>query len=124
MYNKAHRGTGVGQTIPLAEPRLLHMRQVTVRGLWNSARQPVLSSLALGLVTVFSYNFHVNPATVVLMYALVVAVQSLAAGFISSAIVSVIAAGCLAYFFFPPILSLRISDPANVLALFAFLIFA
>ena len=84
----------------------------------------MLSSLALVLVAVFSYNFHANLATVVLMYALVVALQSLAAGFISSAIVSAIAAGCLAYFSFPPIFSFRISDPANLVAFFAFLIVA
>jgi K+-sensing histidine kinase KdpD len=100
------------------------MRDVTVRGLRNRARQLALCNLALGLVTVFGYNLHINPATVVLMYVLIVMLQSLGAGFISSAIVSAIAAAYLAYFFFPPIFSFRISDPANVLALFAFLIVA
>jgi PAS domain S-box-containing protein len=98
------------------------MRQGAVQGLRSSARRLALSSLALGLVTLFSYKLHINSTTVVLMYLLIAVLESLAGGFISSAIVSVLAAACLAYFFFPPIFSLRISDPLNLLAFLTFLI--
>jgi signal transduction histidine kinase len=46
---------------------------------------------------------------------------SLTGGFVASAIVSIVAVGCLAYFFAPPILSFRVDDPLNVVAIVAFL---
>jgi two-component system, OmpR family, sensor histidine kinase KdpD len=82
------------------------------------------SSLATAVLTFASYKLHFNTATVVLLYLLVVVWQSLAGGFIASAIIAVAAAACLDFFFLPPILSLRISDPFNVLALFVFLVIA
>jgi hypothetical protein len=84
----------------------------------------VLSSLALVLVAVFSYNFHANLATVVLMYALVVALQSLAAGFISSVIVSQSLRGAWPI---PPFLRysrFELAIQPTLLRFFAFLIVA
>jgi two-component system, OmpR family, sensor histidine kinase KdpD len=82
------------------------------------------SSIAIAALTFASYQLHFNAATVVLLYLLVVVLQSLAGGFLASAIIAVAAAGCLDFFFLPPILSFQISDPFNVLALFVFLAIA
>jgi two-component system, OmpR family, sensor histidine kinase KdpD len=82
------------------------------------------SSLAIAALTFASYRLHFNAATVVLLYLLVIVLQSLAGGFLASAIIAVAAAGCLDFFFLPPILSFQISDPFNVLALFVFLAIA
>jgi two-component system, OmpR family, sensor histidine kinase KdpD len=87
-------------------------------------RSAVASSLAVALLTLTGYKLHVNSATVVLLYLLVVVLQSLAGGFVGSLIVALEAAACLDYFFLPPILSFRISDPLNVLALSVFLVIA
>ncbi|MGA3236485.1 MAG: ATP-binding protein [Bryobacteraceae bacterium] len=82
------------------------------------------SSLAIAALTFGSYQLHFNAATVVLLYLLVIVLQSLAGGFLASAIIAVAAAGCLDFFFLPPILSFQISDPFNILALFVFLAIA
>ena len=80
-----------------------------------------MGGLTLALVTFFSFKLQLNPAAVALIYVLVVALHSLTGGLIFSSIVSVMAAACLAYFFFPPAFSFRSSDPLNVVALFVFL---
>jgi PAS domain-containing protein len=41
--------------------------------------------------------------------------------FLLSAVLSLIAVGCLAYYFSPPIFSFRVSDPLNAVAIIAFL---
>src|SRR5262249_10158497 len=100
---------------------VLLMRQSGVPELRNSARLLTLGGLALGLVTIVCYQLHINCPTVVLMYVLIAVLQSLAGGFILSAIFSTLAATCLVFFFFPPIFSFRVSDPLNVVASFVFL---
>src|SRR4051812_32338814 len=60
------------------------MRQGAVQALRNRARGLGLSSLALGLVTIFSYKLHINSPTVLLMCAFTAVLQSLICGFISS----------------------------------------
>jgi hypothetical protein len=81
-------------------------------------------SIALPLVTVFSYKFHLHAATVVWLYLLIVVLQSLAGGVMTSAVVAAAAGVCLAYFFSSSISSFRIDDPLTWLALFTFLVMA
>jgi two-component system, cell cycle sensor histidine kinase and response regulator CckA len=83
-----------------------------------------LTSLALALVAAIGYRFQLNAAVVVLLCLLITVLHALTAGFLSSAIVSIMAGACLVYFFFPPIFSFRIDDPLDVLALFVFLVIA
>jgi two-component system sensor histidine kinase KdpD len=56
------------------------------------------------------------------LYLFVVVLQSLTGDFVSSAIVSVLAAGCLDYFFVPPLFSFEVTGPRNVAALISFLV--
>ena len=67
------------------------------------------------------FRLQLNLATAALLYLIVVVLLSLSGSFIASVVVSVIAVGCLAYFFAPPILSFRVDDPLNVVAIIAFL---
>jgi PAS domain S-box-containing protein len=100
----------------------MHSRKF--RRVRHGAARLALGSVAVALVTIVSYKLHLNPATVVLLYLTVVLLQSLIGGFIVSVIVSFSAAACLDYFFFFPILSLKIIDPLNVGALFICLVIA
>jgi two-component system sensor histidine kinase KdpD len=92
--------------------------------LWQQSRRALLSTCVIVLLSVASQKLQFNTATVVLLYLLVIVLQSLAGGFLSSSVVAVFAAACLDFFFLPPLLSLRIADPFNILALFVFLIIA
>src|SRR5215469_4455149 len=98
------------------------MRLQSIHGIWTSARQLALSGLALCFATFVSYKLQFSTPTVVLIYLFIAVLQSLGGGFISAAIVSLLAAACLDYFFLPPTPAFGISDPLDIAALFAFLI--
>jgi two-component system sensor histidine kinase KdpD len=100
------------------------MRLRNAQKLWRQCQSAAASSLVIALLSVAAYKFHFNSATVVLLYLLVIVLQSLAGGLFPSVIVAVVAAASLDFFFLPPLLSLRISDPFNLLALFVFLTIA
>jgi two-component system, OmpR family, sensor histidine kinase KdpD len=89
--------------------------------LWQQCRQAAVSSLALVAVSFAGYRLHLNASTAILLCLLIVVWQSLGNGFAVSAVVSLVAAACLDFFFLPPILSLRITDPVNILAFVVFL---
>jgi len=88
---------------------------------WRSAAQCLFGGIGLASVTLICFRLQLNLATVALLYLIVVVLASLNGGFVSSAVVSLIAVGCLAYFFAPPIFSFRVDDPLNVVAIIAFL---
>jgi two-component system sensor histidine kinase KdpD len=100
------------------------MRRRNTRHYWQQCWQATVSGLAIAVVTFSCYKLHFNAATVVLLYLLVIVWQSLAGGFALSATVAMIAAVCLDFFFLPPLLSLRIADPLNVLAFLVFVVIA
>ena len=105
----------------MGDNELIFMRPRTTRRSW---RQAAVSGLAIALVTFSCYKLHFNAATVVLLYLLVIVWQSLAGGFTLSAAIALIAAACLDFFFLPPLLSLRIADPLNILAFVVFAVIA
>lgn len=75
-----------------------------------------------GLVTLICYVVGANLAIAGFCYLMVVVLQSLLGNFASSAVVSVLCATCLDYFFIPPLFSFRISDITDSLAAVVFLI--
>jgi two-component system sensor histidine kinase KdpD len=91
---------------------------------WRQCQSAAASSIAIALLTLVSYRFHINNATIVLFYLLVVVVQSLTGGIVASVIVAVVAAGCLDFFFLPRPLSFRVDNPIDVVALIVFPIMA
>ena len=83
-----------------------------------------VSGIAIALLTFTGYKLHFNNATIVLLLLLVVVLQSLTGRVITSVIVAMAAAGCLDFFFLPPILSFRVDDPIDGLALSVFVVVA
>jgi two-component system sensor histidine kinase KdpD len=87
----------------------------------NDGAQFVLGALALGAVTLVCYPLHLDLTIPALLYLLVVVLQSLAGGFATTAITSLIAIGCLDYFFVPPLLNWGIARPIDGVALVVYL---
>jgi Domain of unknown function (DUF4118) len=90
---------------------------------WMSPVRPAGASIALTLITILGYKFHLNATAVVSLYLLIVVLQSLVGGVMTSAVLTAAAGACLLYFF-PPTFSSRIDDPLNQVALFIFLVVA
>jgi signal transduction histidine kinase len=88
---------------------------------WRSAAMCLFGGIGLASVTLVCFRLQLNLATAALLYLMVVVLLSLKGSFVSSVVVSVIAVWCLAFFFAPPILSFRVDDPLNVVAIMAFL---
>lgn len=91
----------------------------------RATRNPVVMA-SLGIVAVAAltwgcFNLHVDFATAIPLYLLVVVLQSLSGNFAWSAAVSALAVGCLDYFFVEPVFTFRIATPLNAFALIAFL---
>src|ERR1700720_2044781 len=76
----------------------------STRSLRRQCAHAAVSGLAIVVVTFSGYELHVNGATAALLCLLVVVWQSLEDGFAISAAVSLFAAGCLDFFFLPPLL--------------------
>ena len=55
---------------------------------WLQTARVLISAAAIAVVSLVSYRLHFGVATVVLLYLLVIVLQSLAGGFISSAIIA------------------------------------
>jgi two-component system sensor histidine kinase KdpD len=85
------------------------------------AVQVALGSAGVALLTFVCFQAHLNFSLPCLFFLLLVVLQSLYGGFAASAVVSVIAAVCLEYFFIPPVLEWQINDPEYAVALLAYL---
>jgi two-component system sensor histidine kinase KdpD len=100
------------------------MEQGHARALMKSARHALFGAFAVALLTFFCFRVHLDLASAIPLYLLVVVLQSLTGDFRSSAIVAVLSTGCLDFFFTEPLFSLRMANPLNALALLAFLVTA
>jgi two-component system, OmpR family, sensor histidine kinase KdpD len=83
--------------------------------------QSAIGLAAAGAITAVGYKLGAGIPIAGCLYLLLVVVESVFASFVCSAIVSVIAIGCLDYFFVPPLFTLRISHPLDAIALMTFL---
>jgi PAS domain S-box-containing protein len=87
----------------------------------RSAPQSFLAIIALAGLTFACFRLHLNISTVGFLYLIVIVLLSLAGDYVASVVTSAVAAVCLAYFFAPPIFSIRVDDPLNIVAIIAFL---
>jgi two-component system sensor histidine kinase KdpD len=85
------------------------------------ARQVAPGALAIALVTLALFRKQADFAIPMLLYLLVVVVQSLRGGLASAVFVSVIAVASLDFFFIPPVLEWQIYDPKDGVALLTYL---
>ena len=89
---------------------------------WRSAALCLFDVIGLALVTLICFRLRFGLATTSLLYLIVVVLLSLKGSFISSAVASVLAVGCLDYFFTAPLFTFGKNDLPNVVAITVFLI--
>src|SRR4051795_10401520 len=77
---------------------------------------------ALAAVTAAGHAIHLNPSTVGFAYLIVVLLISVWGGLLMGTVSSVVATLCYNFFFFPPLYTFTIEQPANWFALAAFLV--
>jgi len=80
--------------------------------------------MAVALLTLICFEVHLDLASVLPLYMLLVVVQSMTGDFLSAVILSLLSAGCLDFFFTPPLFTLYINNALNVIALVAFVLTA
>jgi two-component system, OmpR family, sensor histidine kinase KdpD len=97
---------------------------VQVRTLGETVKRVGLGSFAVTLLTLVCFEAHLDFASVIPLYTLLVVSQSLTGDFRASATVAVVSAACLDFFFTEPLFSWRVTHPLNALALVAFLVTA
>jgi signal transduction histidine kinase len=87
----------------------------------RSATLCLLGVIVLAALTSVCFRLQIDITTAGFLYLIVIVLLSLAGNLICSIITSIVAAGCLDYFFTPPIFSFRVDNPLNVAAIVAFL---
>jgi C4-dicarboxylate-specific signal transduction histidine kinase len=88
---------------------------------WRVTAQCLSGSIALAVLTFICFRLGLNLATAAFLYLTIIVLLSLQGTLFSSAVVSLIGVGCLAYYFAPPIFSFRVRDPFNLAAIILFL---
>jgi len=106
---------------PRAASENLVLRSQNYR-FWRMGALCLSGTVAIALITYICFRLHLDLATTAFLYLIIVVLLSLQGSFLSGAVVSLIAGGCLAYYFIPPFFSFRISDPVDAVAIIAFLI--
>ena len=91
-------------------------------GSWRFLLRALPGVIVAAAVTLICFGLGLSLPVAGFCYLMVVVLQSLAGDFRSSAVVSVLCAACLDYFFVPPFFSFRISDSSDKLALIMFLV--
>jgi two-component system sensor histidine kinase KdpD len=96
-------------------------------GYWKAAqfrfgvlRGCLAGAAAVALVTLFAFRLNLNISTSGSLYFLIVVMVSVIWGFWEASVTSLIAVNCLNYFFVPPVLTWRVSDPQDWVALATF----
>ena len=82
----------------------------------------IAAIICLAAVTAAGHAIHLNPSTVGFAYLIVVLLISVWGGLLIGTVSSVLATLCYNFFFFPPLYTLTIEQPANWFALAAFLV--
>jgi two-component system sensor histidine kinase KdpD len=82
----------------------------------------IATLIALAVITAGGTAGHLNPSTMGFAYLLVVLLISVRGGLLAGALASLVATLCYNFFFFPPLYTFTIENPANWFALVAFLI--
>jgi len=75
---------------------------------------------AVALLTFCAFRLNLNLSTSGFLYLLIVVMVAVVWGFWEASVTSLIAVNCLNYFFVPPVLTWRVSDPQNWIALATF----
>ena len=87
---------------------------------WRTTAQTIAGTLAVGLITAVCYRAQLSSGIPAFLFLLVVVTQSVFGGFLPAAVVSVVAVGCVDYFFIPPVLEWQITDPIDAVGLLTY----
>jgi PAS domain S-box-containing protein len=79
-------------------------------------------TIALAVATWVCFKLGFNSATTAFVYMIIIVLLSLMDSFISSAVFSIIAVGCLNFFFVEPVFTFQVADAQDVATLVAFII--
>jgi two-component system sensor kinase FixL len=93
------------------------MQRFKMNGWWRTTALCALGTLAVALLTFLAFRLHLGFGVASFCYLLLVVLQSLSGNFISSALTSLLAVGCLDYFFTEPFLSFEVMSPFDTLGL-------
>ncbi len=98
------------------------MQRFKMHGWWRTTALCALGLLGAVALTLLAYRLRLGFGVASFCYLLLLVLQSLSGDFLSSALVSLAAVGCLDYFFTDPILSFEVMSPFDTLGLISFLI--
>jgi PAS domain S-box-containing protein len=84
------------------------------------AMRCLLYGIVLALLTFVCFSLGLSLTTAAFVFLTAIVLLSLRAGFISAAIFSIVAVGCLDYYFSPPIFSFQFDYPQDAVVLTAF----
>jgi signal transduction histidine kinase len=104
-----------------AREKMTMMTTTAIHTVWRSAKPGLLGAIGLALVTFICFRLQVGLATAALLFLMVVVLMSLKGNFVSSTVVSVLAVGCLDYFFTTPLFTLGMNDLPSYVAMIVFL---
>jgi PAS domain S-box-containing protein len=91
---------------------------------WRTVAECLSGSIALVLVTFACFRLRLDLSTATGLYLFIIVLLSLRGSVFSSVAVSLIAAGCLLYYFVPPVFSFRLNTPGDATVVFSFLLIA
>jgi K+-sensing histidine kinase KdpD len=78
-------------------------------------------SAALALLTAICFRLHATPSVAAVLYTVVIVAVSLQGRFVPAIVVSLIAIGCLDYFFVAPVFRIAMAGPLDLAALITYL---
>ena len=91
---------------------------------WRLAARYFFGGVGLALLTFVCFRVELGLATTGFLYLVLITLLSLAASFVESAILSVIAVACLNYFFAQPLFDFRVGATRDAVLMIAFLLTA
>ena len=98
---------------------MLFTRRSATRS-FREAMRFLLGLIALVLLTALCFWMHFSLISTAFTYLILIVLLSLSGGFISLIALSLIAVGCLNFFFAPPIFEFRIDYPEDIVTMAGF----
>jgi two-component system sensor histidine kinase KdpD len=100
---------------------LMKRHRLNTSEFWRATKWCIAGSAGVAVITVAAFRLNLSFATASFCFLLLLVLQSLSGHFVSSALVSFLAVGCLDYFFTPPLFTFEVASPFDLLGLVSFL---
>jgi PAS domain S-box-containing protein len=101
--------------------RSILVRHGQIHRFWRTAGECLAGAAAVILVTIFCFKLRLDLPMPTCLYMMVIVLVSARTSLLSAAIISVVATGCMDYYFLPPLFSFELHRPTDYVALVAFL---